>query len=215
MTSRLACPCCRVIDHWQLRQLQQQRSTWQWHQLSVSYATVCMDLNRHDHAPQYICPCTSYAPVPYSSSSICPAIPTAAFTSSMCLYCHQQLFEVGAACLTLHACAQVDPKRQKLLGLKTKDGKMATDEAAIADLAIKPNTKVHNLQPAQRTGSVCECRSCQITTVPVIQHAVHQESSSASSNAAAQATGSPPTSFKPPHACLMWTTAAGDDDGSA
>lgn len=36
----------------------------------------------------------------------------------------------------------VDPKRQKLLGLKTKDGKMATDEAAIADLAIKPNTKV-------------------------------------------------------------------------
>lgn len=120
-----------------------------------------------------------------------------------------------AACLTLHACAQVDPKRQKLLGLKTKDGKMATDEAAIADLAIKPNTKVHHLQPAQRTGSVCECRSCQITTVPVIQHAVHQESSSASSNAAAQATGSPPTSFKPPHACLMWTTAAGDDDGSA
>jgi hypothetical protein len=38
--------------------------------------------------------------------------------------------------------SQVDPKRQKLLGLKTKDGKMATDEAAIADLAIKPNTKV-------------------------------------------------------------------------
>lgn len=36
----------------------------------------------------------------------------------------------------------VDPKRQKLLGLKTKDGKAATDEAVLADLAIKPNTKV-------------------------------------------------------------------------
>jgi hypothetical protein len=52
-----------------------------------------------------------------------------------------------------HACAQVDPKRQKLLGLKTKDGKMATDEAAIADLAIKPNTKVHH--HAQRTLQRC------------------------------------------------------------
>jgi hypothetical protein len=37
---------------------------------------------------------------------------------------------------------QVDPKRQKLLGLKTKDGKAATDEAVIADLAIKPNAKI-------------------------------------------------------------------------
>jgi hypothetical protein len=36
----------------------------------------------------------------------------------------------------------VDPKRQKLLGLKTKDGKAATDEAVIADLVIKPSTKV-------------------------------------------------------------------------
>jgi ubiquitin-like domain-containing CTD phosphatase 1 len=36
----------------------------------------------------------------------------------------------------------VDPKRQKLLGLKTKDGKAATDEAVIADLVIKPTTKV-------------------------------------------------------------------------
>jgi ubiquitin-like domain-containing CTD phosphatase 1 len=36
----------------------------------------------------------------------------------------------------------VDPKRQKLLGLKTKDGKAATDEAVLADLAIKPNAKV-------------------------------------------------------------------------
>lgn len=37
---------------------------------------------------------------------------------------------------------RVEPKRQKLIGLKTKDGKAATDEAALSDLAIKPNTKV-------------------------------------------------------------------------
>ncbi len=36
----------------------------------------------------------------------------------------------------------VDPKRQKWLGLKTKDGKAAADEAVIADLVIKPTTKV-------------------------------------------------------------------------
>lgn len=43
---------------------------------------------------------------------------------------------------------QVDPKRQKLLGLKTKDGKLATDEATIADLAIKPNSKVPSYPPS-------------------------------------------------------------------
>jgi hypothetical protein len=37
---------------------------------------------------------------------------------------------------------RVEPKRQKLIGLKTKDGKAATDEAALSDLAIKPHTKV-------------------------------------------------------------------------
>jgi ubiquitin-like domain-containing CTD phosphatase 1 len=37
---------------------------------------------------------------------------------------------------------RVEPKRQKLIGLKTKDGKAATDEAALSDLAIKPNAKV-------------------------------------------------------------------------
>lgn len=37
---------------------------------------------------------------------------------------------------------RVEPKRQKLIGLKTMDGKAATDEAALSDLAIRPNTKV-------------------------------------------------------------------------
>lgn len=36
----------------------------------------------------------------------------------------------------------MDPKRQKLIGLKTKDGKSATDAATVADLLIRPNTKI-------------------------------------------------------------------------
>jgi hypothetical protein len=40
------------------------------------------------------------------------------------------------------ACTQVSTKRQKLLGLKTKDKKLAGDEARIAELDIKANAKV-------------------------------------------------------------------------
>jgi len=37
---------------------------------------------------------------------------------------------------------QVSAKRQKLLGLKTKDGKLAGDDARVGDLAIKTSTKI-------------------------------------------------------------------------
>ena len=37
---------------------------------------------------------------------------------------------------------QVSAKRQKLLGLKTRDGRMAGDDAKVADLALKASTKV-------------------------------------------------------------------------
>jgi ubiquitin-like domain-containing CTD phosphatase 1 len=37
---------------------------------------------------------------------------------------------------------QVDPKRQKLIGLKTKAGKLATDDVSVGDLVIKPNAKI-------------------------------------------------------------------------
>lgn len=37
---------------------------------------------------------------------------------------------------------QVSAKRQKLLGLKTKDGKLAGDESRVTDLAIKATTKI-------------------------------------------------------------------------
>lgn len=37
---------------------------------------------------------------------------------------------------------QVDVKRQKLIGLKTKAGKPAADDSLLSDLSIKPTTKV-------------------------------------------------------------------------
>ncbi len=36
----------------------------------------------------------------------------------------------------------VASKRQKILGLKTKDGKVAQDTALVGDLVIKPGTKI-------------------------------------------------------------------------
>lgn len=42
----------------------------------------------------------------------------------------------------LHGRAAVSVKRQKLLGLKTKGGKPATDETAVLDLLLKPGQKV-------------------------------------------------------------------------
>ena len=36
----------------------------------------------------------------------------------------------------------VQPKRQKLLGLKSKSGHLAADDVLIADLAIKPGQKI-------------------------------------------------------------------------
>eukprot|EP00955_Chlamydomonas_euryale_P099519 365224-Chlamydomonas_euryale.AAC.4 len=42
----------------------------------------------------------------------------------------------------LEARTTVAPKRQKLLGLKRKDGKPAGDDDALGDLALKPGAKV-------------------------------------------------------------------------
>ncbi len=39
-------------------------------------------------------------------------------------------------------CMQVNPKRQKIIGLKRKDGKPAADEDAVSELALKPGTKL-------------------------------------------------------------------------
>lgn len=49
---------------------------------------------------------------------------------------------VGCLKRELEAVTQVSVKRQKLLGLTTKDKKPAKDEALIGDLAIKANAKV-------------------------------------------------------------------------
>ena len=37
---------------------------------------------------------------------------------------------------------RVQPKRQKLLGLKAKGGKLATDDMMLTDLALKPGQKI-------------------------------------------------------------------------
>lgn len=42
----------------------------------------------------------------------------------------------------LEGLTSVQSKRQKLLGLKTKDGKPATDDAPVGSLALKPGVKV-------------------------------------------------------------------------
>lgn len=42
----------------------------------------------------------------------------------------------------LQAQTNVAPKRQKLLGLKRRDGKPAGDEDALGELALKPGAKV-------------------------------------------------------------------------
>ncbi|KAI8474471.1 MAG: MGC81798 protein-like protein [Monoraphidium minutum] len=49
---------------------------------------------------------------------------------------------VGTVKHKLEQQTQVSAKRQKLLGLKTKDGKLAGDESKVADLAIKASTKI-------------------------------------------------------------------------
>lgn len=78
----------------------------------------------------------------FSSCSV-SALQGDATHAAVCWYC------MGMPCMLLppppfstHRKHLQDPKRQKLLGLKTKDGKAATDEAVIADLVLKPNTKV-------------------------------------------------------------------------
>eukprot|EP00879_Flechtneria_rotunda_P025810 GHRR01027457.1.p1 GENE.GHRR01027457.1~~GHRR01027457.1.p1 ORF type:complete len:318 (+),score=104.28 GHRR01027457.1:538-1491(+) len=61
---------------------------------------------------------------------------------------------------------QVDPKRQKLLGLKTKDGKAACDDATIADLLIKPNAKVMMMGQPE---AVIQKTDAEVLAAPEIQ----------------------------------------------
>lgn len=61
---------------------------------------------------------------------------------------------------------QVDPKRQKLLGLKTKDGKAATDEAAIGELAIKPNARIMMMGQPE---AVLQQAEAEVAAAPEVQ----------------------------------------------
>lgn len=49
---------------------------------------------------------------------------------------------VGNLKRAIEAQTTVQPKRQKLLGLKIKGGKGVTDSTAFADLVLKPGQKV-------------------------------------------------------------------------
>ncbi|KIZ06716.1 ubiquitin-like domain containing CTD phosphatase 1 [Monoraphidium neglectum] len=54
---------------------------------------------------------------------------------------------------------QVSAKRQKLLGLKTRDGKLAGDEAKVSDLAIKASTKVMMMGQREETIAAAEAEA--------------------------------------------------------
>lgn len=49
---------------------------------------------------------------------------------------------VGTLKRVIEAQTAVQPKRQKLLGLKVKGGKVVTDDTAFAELMLKPGQKV-------------------------------------------------------------------------
>ena len=49
---------------------------------------------------------------------------------------------VGTLKRCIEAQTAVQPKRQKLLGLKVKGGKVVTDDTAFAELVLKPGQKV-------------------------------------------------------------------------
>ena len=49
---------------------------------------------------------------------------------------------VGGLKRVIEAQTAVQPKRQKLLGLKVKGGKAVTDDTAFAELVLKPGQKV-------------------------------------------------------------------------
>lgn len=53
-----------------------------------------------------------------------------------------QVDTVGTLKRAIEAQTTVQPKRQKLLGLKIKGGKAVTDETAFTDLLLKPGQKV-------------------------------------------------------------------------
>ena len=42
----------------------------------------------------------------------------------------------------IHEETRVQPKRQKIMGLKAKGGKMAADDTRLKDLVIKPGAKL-------------------------------------------------------------------------
>ena len=53
-----------------------------------------------------------------------------------------ELETIGTLKRAIEVQTTVQPKRQKLLGLKVKGGKAVTDDTALEDLLLKPGQKV-------------------------------------------------------------------------
>lgn len=49
---------------------------------------------------------------------------------------------VGSLKRKIEEQTRVQPKRQKLIGLKAKGGKLAGDDVLVSDLALKPGQKI-------------------------------------------------------------------------
>ncbi|GBF89622.1 ubiquitin-like domain-containing CTD phosphatase [Raphidocelis subcapitata] len=60
---------------------------------------------------------------------------------------------------------QVSAKRQKLLGLKTKDGKLAGDDAKVGDLAVKATTKI--MMMGQREEAIAQTEAAALAAPEV------------------------------------------------
>lgn len=54
----------------------------------------------------------------------------------------EQQADVGCLKRKIQEHTGVQPKRQKLLGLETKQGKLASDDVLVSDLALKAGQKI-------------------------------------------------------------------------
>jgi hypothetical protein len=67
---------------------------------------------------------------------------TVKWTSKEMVFKFDEIETVGSLKRKIEEETRVQPKRQKLIGLKAKGGKLATDDVMLTDLALKPGQKI-------------------------------------------------------------------------
>ena len=67
---------------------------------------------------------------------------TVKWTSKEMVFNFDEIETVGSLKRKIEEETRVQPKRQKLIGLKAKDGKLATDDVMLTDLALKPGQNI-------------------------------------------------------------------------